>query len=156
MNNLVHFALNITLGKLYANMFIASLNHRLRNRRTANATEIDFESRGGGACESNMWAEHISHKSRSKFGALARFGSTGAGMNVHITTTKETNSYPVADTPATPLSALDHLNRFRDNRSDADLETAVDHKAELVTEDEGYHGGEPEKTTLPRFTQKQY
>jgi hypothetical protein len=154
MNNLVHFALNVTLGKLYANMFIASLNHRLRNRRTANATEIDFESRGGG-CESNMWAEHISHKSRSKFGALARFGSTGAGMNVHITTTKETNSYPVADTPATPLSALDHLNRFRDNRSDTEQETAVDHKAELVTED-GAFDGEREKTVLPRFTQMQY
>jgi hypothetical protein len=105
MDNLIHFAFNVTLAKLYANMFVATLNQRLRSRNRVNVSGIDFESENGLA------------KYSRRFNPIqfAASGGRGAGMNVHITTTKEMAS----DTLPTPMTPVEHLNAFRTARNEA-------------------------------------
>jgi len=111
MNNLIHFAFNVTLAKLYANMFVATLNQRLR-ARSRQGTGMEFES------------EHEAtnaKRSRRNFNPITFASSDRMNMNVHITTTKEM----AADTPPTPMTPVDHLNRFRGQTGSAsdDLES---------------------------------
>lgn len=102
MNNLIHFAFNVTLAKLYANMFVATLNQRLRTRRRTNVSGIDYESENGLA------------KPSKRFNPIQFASNHSAGMNVHITTTKEMAS----DTPPTPMTPVDHLNAYRTAHSE--------------------------------------
>jgi hypothetical protein len=100
MDNLIHFAFNVTLAKLYANMFVATLNQRLRARRF-NTSALEFESDAGPG------------KYPRRFNPF-QISSHGAGMNVHISTTKEMAS----DTLPTPMTPVDHLNTFRAARNE--------------------------------------
>jgi len=98
MNNLIHFGFNVTLAKLYANMFVATLNQRLR-ARSRQGTGFEFESENDNG-----------KRSRRAFNHPIQFASNaGMNMNVHITTTKEMNS----DTAATQMTPVDHLNRYK-------------------------------------------
>ena len=101
MNNLIHFAFNIILGKLYANMFVATLNQRLRHRQQAvfNGNDMEFSAHSGHAWHRQSPPED------SLNGRGKRFGN-GLGLNVHITTTKETTGFPLADTPSTMMTNL--------------------------------------------------
>ncbi|KZS92346.1 hypothetical protein SISNIDRAFT_496008 [Sistotremastrum niveocremeum HHB9708] len=71
MDNLIHFAFNVTLGKLYANMFVATLNQRTRSRAYDNTTNS--------ANFGNTW------HGRDRFNQQS---------GVQITTVKETISSP--------------------------------------------------------------
>jgi hypothetical protein len=102
MNNLIHFAFNVTLAKLYANMFVATLNQRLRARSRHNPSGFDFDSDNGGG------------KRSKRFAPIQFATNSAAGMNVHITTTKEM----ATDTP-TLMTPVDHLNAFRAARNEA-------------------------------------
>lgn len=102
MNNLIHFAFNVCLAKLYANMFVATLNQRLRNRRPTAVSGIDFESENGLA------------KPSKRFNPIQFASNHRTSMNVHISTTRELSS----DTPPTPMTPVEHLNAYQSTRKE--------------------------------------
>lgn len=133
MDNLIHFAFNVCLAKLYANMFVATLNQRLRTRRRNNISGIDFESDNG-----------LSGKQSKSFNPI-RF-APHTSMNVHITTTKEA----ISDTSPTPMTPVDHLNAFRGPRNGSfvadDLESQKVN-IDLQPSSSGSNDGHSEKQT---------
>lgn len=100
MNNLVHFAFNVTLAKLYANMFVATLNQRLRARSRSNTgMEFDSETEGGNG-----------KRTTRRFKPITFAGNNRPDMSVQITRTKEMDG----DAPGTPMTPVDHLKKLRE------------------------------------------
>jgi hypothetical protein len=164
MDNLVHFAFNVTLGKFYANMFVATLNQRTRTRAAMNtftngpefdsqfgALSTDSGMPGGRGGRNHKHGGVATKRPRSMFPSFAKGLTSGGAMGVHITTTKEIEH----DTPPTPLTPLDHLNKFRTPKTTGSVDGDDDMGIEKVRLDDvesGSSGHGDEKAALPHFT----